>query len=465
MGVSGVHRGCLLQAALGVVVLLVGIKLRPADGASDFCYTAFRPGSGLKSGIIEKMFARRGVKGKDPLVKYERDLQSKGCSAWTKLAFDNPPKTEEGLVDLTPEWRERAESYLEGKRAPFNAGELAWLVSFWRRNSVKTVFVPNAAVAKVLAGFCEQFQLKISMTSSASAGADMVFLSTLDELKQHTPAGERYLALSCMSNDQCRMYWFSNVVTKFQTQAFHPEGVADGGGGLVVGYKPTLGGASDRPAASSQKLQKLSDLYKRVKKLPLGVIRTDWVRNCKACKYKTKVANILQQPYELAHLIAFIRDNNIRTMLEIGTFNGALISFLQSVFQFDKVAAVDFNKPEHLRGKSIDFFHGNTNTQKYRDWRKSKGHFDLVFIDAGHSFKEVETDVDRELNFPHTYMAFHDVECNSWPGAMEHFRHFEYKSGMKAQFVSTSFHDLPGWRSMKMTPNNGIGVYFNDKDA
>ena len=136
---------------------------------------------------------------------------------------------------------------------------------------------------------------------------------------------------------------------------------------------------------------------------------------------------ILQNREEVIGLAEFIETHEVKSYLEIGIWTGRLVSALHTVFDFDRVAAADQGyaktrgMPIHLP-KDAEVFWGDSDSQAFLDWRASLGHIDLVFIDANHSEKAVRRDFEINREFPHRFLAFHDIMgTNRWTVGVKRF--------------------------------------------
>lgn len=124
---------------------------------------------------------------------------------------------------------------------------------------------------------------------------------------------------------------------------------------------------------------------------------------------------ILQSREELTAFAAFIEAEGIRSYLEIGAWTGALVSCLHRLFAFDTVAVCDDGYAQRrfalpFRVPSVaKVFLGDSRSVAYREWREALGPIDLVLIDADHSYKGVRVDFEINRQFPHRFLAFHDI--------------------------------------------------------
>jgi hypothetical protein len=122
----------------------------------------------------------------------------------------------------------------------------------------------------------------------------------------------------------------------------------------------------------------------------------------------------MQNREELIGLCELIEARRVRSYLEIGVWTGRLISTLHEVFAFDLVAACDqgyarrFDLPIRLPA-GTRFFEGDSESEGFRRWRAELSHVDLVLIDANHAYHAVKRDFELNREFPHRFLAFHDI--------------------------------------------------------
>lgn len=123
---------------------------------------------------------------------------------------------------------------------------------------------------------------------------------------------------------------------------------------------------------------------------------------------------ILQHHEEIVAFCEWIASEKIRSYLEIGIWTGRLISALHRLFAFEKIAVCDdayaglCGLPMHLPDGAIPFW-GNSHSPYFPAWRKRLGHLDLVFIDGDHTYEGVKQDFLVNVQFPHRFLAFHDI--------------------------------------------------------
>jgi Methyltransferase domain len=123
---------------------------------------------------------------------------------------------------------------------------------------------------------------------------------------------------------------------------------------------------------------------------------------------------ILQNREELIRFCEFLERHHVRSYLEIGAWTGRLINLLHKLFDFEKVACCDagwapsIGLPFEL-DPAVDWFKGDSHSQDFKDWRQSLGQIDLVMIDGDHSYEGVKLDFEINRNYPHRFLAFHDI--------------------------------------------------------
>jgi hypothetical protein len=136
---------------------------------------------------------------------------------------------------------------------------------------------------------------------------------------------------------------------------------------------------------------------------------------------------ILQNREEVLGLMEFIETHNIRSYLEVGVWTGRLVSTLHRVFDFDTVAAADEG---YAKTKGLDIhlpdeasvFWGDSSSEAYKNWRAGLGPIDLVLIDANHNYAGVKKDFEINRQFPHRFLALHDITgANRWTTGVRKF--------------------------------------------
>lgn len=137
-------------------------------------------------------------------------------------------------------------------------------------------------------------------------------------------------------------------------------------------------------------------------------LHTDWRGNIYCPEYANYVdtgVGVWQFPDEMADLLLFLKDKNIKSFLNIGTYNGLTFNFMADYLNL-------FNEVNCI---SIDpiLFKINRNPN-YNYLRKTSydivgSEFDFVFIDGDHSYRWTKADFENVGKYAR-YCAFHDIK-------------------------------------------------------
>jgi Methyltransferase domain len=122
----------------------------------------------------------------------------------------------------------------------------------------------------------------------------------------------------------------------------------------------------------------------------------------------------LQNREELIGLCEFLEEHEVRSFLEIGVWTGRTLSALHAVFRFERVAACDHGWARRwglpvVLPPETHVFAGDSESDEYLGWREGLGAIDFVLIDANHAYHAVRRDFERNLAFPHRFLALHDI--------------------------------------------------------
>lgn len=145
-----------------------------------------------------------------------------------------------------------------------------------------------------------------------------------------------------------------------------------------------------------------------IKKILENKLQADNRGNYYGDRYKDHLsfeAGLWQMPEELADLMVFLSDKNIKTFLNIGTFNGLTFNLLSDFLYSlgcEKCITLDpynFNPPIDSR-----FEYLSLTSDDFKDQV-----FDLVFIDGDHAYNGVKKDYENVGRLS-KYCVFHDID-------------------------------------------------------
>lgn len=116
---------------------------------------------------------------------------------------------------------------------------------------------------------------------------------------------------------------------------------------------------------------------------------------------------IEQSPYELAIFLTSMQELNVQSCLEIGTgYRGGLSRFLAADMGW-RVTTVDWKDYGHSF-KDVDYIVCSEGWQNF-EYPAFTSQFDLVFIDADHSYDAVKFDYEYYSKYARKVVAFHDI--------------------------------------------------------
>lgn len=172
--------------------------------------------------------------------------------------------------------------------------------------------------------------------------------------------------------------------------------------------------------------------------------------------------DIQQNAYEFAEFATFCQEHKVKTVLELGTGRtGGLARFMTEVLGW-KVTSVDIYKPSLLTPE-IEFIQGTT-TAVYPYLKHRL--YDLVFIDADHSYETVKKDHQLYARMGRI-VAFHDIAPGRvcCPDTIKYWQEIAFSRQLKYEVDNEIYVDTPlkeeYHQAIAPEKNAGIGWYIN----
>ena len=151
--------------------------------------------------------------------------------------------------------------------------------------------------------------------------------------------------------------------------------------------------------------------------------------------------HMMQSPWELADFIFALKkheiNNNfrIKNFLDVGFSSGQNNSVLNKFFNFENIVALD-NFSSHintdalfanLQHKNLTLAIGDSTSSRIIDIVNKLGNYDLIFIDANHTYEYVKKDFENFKPFLEKggVIGFHDVDCPDWKGVNKFWKELE----------------------------------------
>lgn len=131
--------------------------------------------------------------------------------------------------------------------------------------------------------------------------------------------------------------------------------------------------------------------------------------------YATRHGSIQQERSELEHVYNLVRDFD--TYLEVGTAEGASLSVMASWAKLS--VSIDIRE-QHTSAQlqevlthasnPIKCIDGNSHDPRVIEEAKKLAPYDVVFIDAGHSYEDAKQDAIHYGAMAKHYIIFHDIQ-------------------------------------------------------
>ena len=148
--------------------------------------------------------------------------------------------------------------------------------------------------------------------------------------------------------------------------------------------------------------------------------------------------HLMQNPWELSNFIFNLKkyedDNNFKfkRFLEVGFASGFNNTILNKFFNFETIVGIDLftsningvNLQANMMFKNLTLIAGDSTSDRVIGQAKQLGPYDLIFIDANHTYEYVKKDFENysKLLKSGGVVGFHDVDCPDWPGINKYWK-------------------------------------------
>ena len=124
---------------------------------------------------------------------------------------------------------------------------------------------------------------------------------------------------------------------------------------------------------------------------------------------------MFQNPRELAGFCEYLRDKPVKKYLEVGVGRGMLMRFMREVMGYE-VLGVESTAWEPLALEAGCIILGNSRAPETLARVEAGAPYDLVFIDADHSYDSARLDYRAYRGFSRMFIALHDIAYGPEPG-------------------------------------------------
>lgn len=151
--------------------------------------------------------------------------------------------------------------------------------------------------------------------------------------------------------------------------------------------------------------------------------------------------HVTQNPWELADFIFALKkheydnDLKLKSFLDVGFSSGQTNSIINKFFNFENIVAldnfsIDINTDallSNLQHKNLTIAIGDSTSNRIINIVKKLGDYDLIFIDANHTYEYVKNDFENFKPFLKKggVIGFHDIENPDWKGINKFWKELE----------------------------------------
>ena len=141
--------------------------------------------------------------------------------------------------------------------------------------------------------------------------------------------------------------------------------------------------------------------------------------------------HLMQSPWELTDFIFALKGYEasnkmkFRKFIEVGFSSGFNNSILNKFFKFEHIVGVDTfsanmngsNLLANIMWKNLTLIAGDSTAKRTLDIAGKLGSYDLIFIDANHTYEYVKKDFENYIKLlnPGGVLALHDIDCPDFP--------------------------------------------------
>lgn len=166
--------------------------------------------------------------------------------------------------------------------------------------------------------------------------------------------------------------------------------------------------------------------------------------------------HLMQNPYEFADFLFALKKyeqksrRKLRSFLDIGFSAGINNTLLNKFFNFDEIVGVDIFAAAingntllaNLVYKNLTLICGDSTSARVVQRVKILGPYDLIFIDANHTYEYVKKDFYNYKPFLRKggVIVFHDIDCPDWPRINKFWNELKEKGEYEQQeFICRDF--------------------------